>query len=342
MTLIATGLLAALVAFVTWDQLFWWQTNDEYSFGYLVPLFAFYVVYDRWPQIQSYLFRGACLGSDALEVFPKRNILMLLFEWVAFLGFTFASLLFAVGGLLRAISGPQNPASLAISAGFAGLLLTGVFIFSKERADGRPMEVKARLGLTCLFIFPALIWLLSAPMVSVIQKSILVFLQSKVTFVVFTVFEATGADLVQEGNVLVLNGQDRVGVEEACSGIRSLTACLFAGSFLAAVFLQKFWKKCLLIVSAMLLAFFTNLCRALFLTYYAYNRGSGAIDEHWTLPLFGDIGSVHDVTGFLILGITCTSLMILLPIFNYKPTAFADFDDSETLETADTNTLTSE
>jgi exosortase len=341
-TLIAIGLLVALVGFVIWDQFFWWQTNDEYSFGYLVPLFACYVVYDRWPQIQSYLFRGVRVGSDALEVFPQRNIFTLLLEWVACIGFGFASLLFAIGGLLRAVSGPQNPASLAISVGFAGLLLTGVFIFSKQSADGRPMELKARLAFTCLFLFPALIWLLSAPMVAVIQKSLLVFLQSKVTFVVFTVFEATGADLVQEGNVLLLNGKDRVGVEEACSGIRSLTACLFAGSFLAAVFLQSFGKKCLLIASAMLMAVFTNMCRALFLTYYAYNEGSGAIDEHWTLPLFGDIGSVHDVTGFLILGITCTGLMILLPIFNYKPTAFADFDDSETLKTSDANTPTSE
>ena len=58
---------------------------------------------------------------------------------------------------------------------------------------------------------------------------------------VFTVFSLLGYPLIQEGNVLVLPlGQ--VGVADACSGIRSLTGCLFAGSFLAAVFLDKFWK----------------------------------------------------------------------------------------------------
>ena len=41
-------------------------------------------------------------------------------------------------------------------------------------------------------------------------------------------------DVVQ-GNVLALP-TGNVGVEDACSGIRSLTGCLFAGSFLAAVF----------------------------------------------------------------------------------------------------------
>jgi hypothetical protein len=35
--------------------------------------------------------------------------------------------------------------------------------------------------------------------------------------------------------------------------------------------------------------------------------------------LIGDIGSVHDVTGFLILGVTCAGLMCLLPIFNFSP-----------------------
>jgi hypothetical protein len=28
---------------------------------------------------------------------------------------------------------------------------------------------------------------------------------------------------------------------------------------------------------------------------------------------------VHDVTGFLILGVTCVGLVCLLPIFNYSP-----------------------
>ncbi len=339
-TLYGCCLILGLVVFTIWDQLHWWQTNDEYSFGYLVPLFAAYVVYDRWPQIQSYLFRGIRLGDATPEVAPKRGIWTVLFEWTALIGVLAGIVLFLIGGLLRSVSGPQNPASLAISVGLASISLSMIFIFSKERADGVAMSLKGRFGLTFLFLFPALIWLLSAPLVGVVQKAILVFLQSQVTSVVFTVFDLVGASLEREGSVLVLNGEDRVGVEEACSGIRSLTACLFAGSFLAAVFLQKFWKKLLLIGAAMGLAFVTNMCRALFLTYWAYNHGSGAIDDHWVLPLVGDIGSVHDVTGFLILGVTCVGLMCLLPIFNYSPeipSAFLDEESGEQAEGAGTS-----
>ncbi len=43
------------------------------------------------------------------------------------------------------------------------------------------------------------------------------------------------------------------------------------------------------------------------------------------LPLVGDIGSVHDVTGFAILGFTCVGLILLLPVFNFS---LKDFDDS--------------
>jgi exosortase/archaeosortase family protein len=103
-----------------------------------------------------------------------------------------------------------------------------------------------------------------------------------------------------------------------------MTACLFACSFLASVFLDRYWKKFLLVCAAMIFAVLTNLIRSMFLTLWAYYHGSQAIDDHWVLPLLGDIGSVHDVTGFAILGFTCVGLICLLQIFNFK---LKDFDD---------------
>jgi exosortase/archaeosortase family protein len=255
---------------------------------------------------------------------PVTTGLTKIFEWIAYAVFLAGLSLFAIGALLRSVTGPQNPASLAIAAGFGGLLLSVVFIMTKERVDGQSLPLRSRLMLTGLFLFPALIWLISAPMVSVVETEIRVFLLTKVTIVVFNIFDIIGYAIEREGNVLLLP-EGQVGVEEACSGIRSLTACLFAGSFLAAVFLDRFWKKVLLVAAAMGFAVLTNLMRSLFLTLWAYNFGSQAIDEHWVLPLVGDIGSVHDVTGFAILGFTCVGLILLLPVFNFS---LKDFDDS--------------
>ena len=322
-------MLLGFALYVIWDQFYWWGEREDYSFGYLVPLFAAYVIYDRWPVIRSYLVRGsapeeASAGSAA----PAATGLTQLFEWVAYAVFLGGLGLFGVGALLRSVTGPQNPASLAIAAGFGGLLLSVVFIMTKERVDGQLMSLKSRLMLTGLFMFPALIWLISAPMVSVVEKQIRVFLLTKVTIVVFNIFDVIGYEIEREGNVLLLP-EGQVGVEEACSGIRSLTACLFAGSFLASVFLNRFWKKILLVCAAMGFAVLTNMIRSLFLTLWAYNYGSQAIDEHWVLPLVGDIGSVHDVTGFAILGFTCIGLILLLPVFNFSLKSYHEMDDDD-------------
>jgi len=149
-----------------------------------------------------------------------------------------------------------------------------------------------------------LIWVLSAPLVSAVENAISLFLLRQVVAVDFFVFNVLGYPPVQQGNVLILP-RGQVGVADACSGIRSLTACLFAGSFLAAIFLDRLWKKVLLVGVAMALAFFTNLLRSLFLTAWAYAYGSEAIE-----------GTLHDATGFAILGLTCVGLFCLLPLFN--------------------------
>ncbi|MGJ8652328.1 MAG: exosortase/archaeosortase family protein [Opitutaceae bacterium] len=321
---VAAFLLVGFAAFMVWDQFYWWGELDDYSFGYLVPLFSAYVVYDRWPIIRSYLFFGKGPEEELPEAQSSSGASTFL-EWLALAAFTGAAGLYAIGALLRSVTGPQNPASLAIAAGFAGIALSIIFIFTKQSADGKPMALKQRLALTFLFLFPVLIWLLSAPLVSVLETKIKLFLLTKVTIIVFNVFDILGYELERRGNVLILP-KGEVGVEEACSGIRSLTACLFAGTFLASVFLNRFWKKVLLVFAAMLLAVFTNLLRSLFLTLWAYKNGARAIDEPVVLPIVGDLGSVHDVTGMAILVVTCIGLICLLPIFNFK---LKEFDEDE-------------
>lgn len=313
--IIAALMLIGFVSYVIWDQYYWWSTREDYSFGFLVPMFAGYVLYDRWPLISSYFTSdGLQPGDEATK--PTSSQFQLL-DWLACLIFLGGASLFAIGALLRSVTGPQNPASLAIAAGFSGLALSTIFIMTRERADGEFMPLKKRIDFTGLFLFPTLIWLISAPLVSVMEKKIRVFLLNKVTIIVYNLFDILGFEIDREGNVLFLP-KGRVGVEEACSGIYSLTACIFVGSFLASVFLDRFWKKILLVAAAMMLAVLTNLFRSLFLTSWSYAYGPAAINDHWHLPLIGDIGSVHDVMGMAVLGITSVCLLFLLPIFNFK------------------------
>jgi exosortase len=308
---LATGL--GFMIFLVADQQHWWSTNPDYSFGWLVPVFVVYLITDRWPKLRE-IFRGAAPS-------PLGGWLRTAVTSAATMVFGLGLALFFLGAAYRSATGATQPGSFALAVGFSGVLL-GIIYFnapdvqigpgaSLERS-GSPrgagilarMVADGRLRATALFLFPALIWVLSAPLVSTLQSAVSLFLLQKVVAVVFALFSLLGYPLIREGNVLVLpHGQ--VGVEDACSGIRSLTGCLFAGSFLAAVFLDRFWKKVLLVIAAMGLAFLTNLMRSLFLTAWAYAYGSDAIE-----------GRLHDGTGFAVLGLTCAGLFCLLPLFN--------------------------
>jgi exosortase len=299
----ALGLAAAFLAFVAWDQSHWWRVKQDYTFGWLVPLFVGFVVYDRWPRITAAVARCAAANSPRAGGWQKWLLRLVV---AGSLGF--GVLMFLLGSFYRAGAGTSQPGTLAITLGAIGLLLPLLFLNAPDSATPVSAGIvkDARVRLTGLFVFPVLVWLISAPMVSAVETQLNLALLRKVVTVVAFVFDLLGLPLEQQGNVLALpNGN--VGVADACSGIRSLTGCLFAGSFLAAVFVQRLWKKVALIGAALVLAFVTNLGRSLFLTGWAYRYGPDAIE-----------GTVHDVAGYAVLGFTVVGLLCLLPILNLK------------------------
>ena len=296
---------AAFMGFVAWDQSHWWHIKEDYGFGWLVPAFVVFVVYDRWPRILVELQACAAPGSPRATGRALRTLNFLTHAILAV-----GALLFLLGALLHAGPGSSYPGTLAVSLGTGLLVLPLLLLNAPEPAAGGGAPEKVglladeRVKLVSLFLFPTLVWLVSAPMISIIETNLSVFMLNRVASVVFFVFDTLGLAIEQHGSILKLPLGD-VGVAEACSGIRSFTACLFAGSFLAAVFLDKLWKKIGLVASAIVFAFMTNLLRSLFLTAWAYNYGPKEIE-----------GKVHDIAGYAVLGLTVIGLLCLLPLFN--------------------------
>lgn len=315
-------LILLLAAFVCYDQYYYWSTQEDYSFGFIVPLFVAYVLYERWPVIQDYL-----LGTGKSKAESKGGGMVLSFSFLVGLGLLCSLLVMVIGGAMRISQGPANLASLFISLGFAGAFMGIVYVNSGEDANGRHPPLMERLGFTFIFLFPALVWLISAPMVMYLDSDVKLILMEWVSIIVFNTFDFLGLSIVREGNTLLLP-KGVVGVADACSGVRSLTGCIFAGSFLAAVFLDKFWKKVLLIGTAMFLAFLTNIMRSLFLTGMAYAQGSEALDEKIFTFISGGI-TLHDFTGYAVLGVTCVLLIMLLPIFNFTIAPPGEEDDED-------------
>jgi exosortase/archaeosortase family protein len=310
-------------AFVVWDQWYWWSKREDYSFGYLVPVFVGVVIWDRWPQLKALLGISHCQSASRVkatgqvtEESPVKSP-ELSFNWATskvypFLkwfvpgsfygGLILGLAIFGLGSFFRAGGGPSHPGSLFIAVGAGMVVFALVYINLPDSGEaweeqiGQPLDavtlMNRRLTITLMFWFPCFIWIISAPLVSVIERELSQFLLNKVVTVVFFVFEMGGYALEQEGNVLLLP-TGRVGVEDACSGIRSLMGCLFAGTFLGAIFFNSTIKKVLLVVFAMCFAFVTNLMRSVFLTAWAYTHGPDAIS-----------GFVHDAAGYFVLGLT--------------------------------------
>ena len=310
--LVALAVAGGFMAFVAWDQSHWWRVKEDYSFGWLVPVFAIYMVYDRWPQI---LLRLRAAGTGAAGPVWVRWTLSL----AAGLGLLGGATCFLFGALYRAGVGTSQPGTVALTVGMVAIVLpllyfnapspTAVVTVAGEKppAPGwRALFEDGRFRVAALFVFPVLVWLISAPLVSAWETEVSLFLLRRVVTVVAFVFDMLGYPLEQQGSVLLLP-KGAVGVADACSGIRSLTACLFAGSFLGAVFFDRFWKKVSLVAASMVFAFVMNLARSLFLTAWAYAYGPEAIS-----------GTVHDVAGYAVLGVTCAGLLGLIPLLNLK------------------------
>lgn len=324
MTRVIAWLLFVMALFVIYDQFFYWETIPDYSFGFLVPFFAAYVVYDRWPKIRDFL-------SGDLDEAPQGKagtFLETATTAVFALGLTGSLLLYLLGALIRAGQGPSNQGSLALALGFGGVVLGFAYLVSERDQTGRAFGLGQRLRFTFWFLFPALVWLISAPMVMYMDSTVKLVLLKWVTIIVYHVFNFLGYTLVREGNILVMP-HGSVGVADACSGIRSLTGCIFAGSFLAAVFLDRFWKKVILLSLACVLAFVMNIFRSLFLTGWAYAYGTHAIEEKVAVL---DM-SVHDVAGYAVLLLTVMFLLAMLPIFTLSLVSEDDDEDDASDET---------
>lgn len=313
--LAAVALSGGFVTFVAWDQSHWWRVKEDYTFGWLVPLFTAYAVYDRWPQIRARLAEAGRSGPAAAWVRWTLNV-------AATLGLVCGALFFLLGAFYRAGAGTSQPGTFALTSGMVAIVLSLLFFNVEvgvdqagDKTSGAPRSresgiaalfAEPRFRVAALFIFPVCVWLISAPLVSAIESQISLFLLRKVVTVVAFVFDLLGYPVEQQGNVLMLP-KGPVGVAEACSGIRSLTACLFAGSFLGAMFFNRLWKKVFLVAASMGFAFVMNLARSLFLTAWAYANGPEAIN-----------GFVHDTAGYAVLGVTCLGLLALVWLLNLR------------------------
>lgn len=309
-------LVVGMAMVTAWDQWFIWSTKDDYNFGFLVPLFSAYVLWERWDDLRALL-----TGEKSSPA--SRDIRWLNFS-AGTISFIFL-LMFVIGGVTRAIFGTGVGPTLAIAGGFIGTTLSLTYL-SVRGPDKFAPSLSSRWQAVGLMTFPTFVWLISGPFLYLVDNKIKGELLTNVTEIVSGVMRMAGENITVRGNTIVFANQDAVGIADACSGIRSLSACIFVGAFLGAIFLQggfpgSLIRRVLLIIAGGFAAIIINVARNTFLAFYALKHGSRSIEhDFWGVEMgskdFSILGNVHDFAGNASMVLAFLLLLACVPLIN--------------------------
>ncbi len=308
-------MVLAMMGFAAWDQWAIWSTKDDYTFGYLVPAFSLFVLHDRWEALRPLLTGHAPTGPD-VPAWLKGLATFLTF---------FCLIMFAMGAAGRAVFGTGVVATLAIAFGLMGVML-GIGFLATSASKGSSTSGVARWRALGLLIFPAAIWIVSGPFLYLVDNQVKGPLLAFVTEVVAGVLRITDHQILVRGNIIEFANGAQVGIADACSGIRSLSACIFVGSFLSALWVEGGFpgaliRRTLMVGFSALAAIILNIGRNVYLSLYAAENGAKGIDLDYAglepgHPDFSALGTVHDFAGNLAMAGAFVALLALVPLVN--------------------------
>ena len=134
-------------------------------------------------------------------------------------------------------------------------------------------------------VFSTLVFLgLMIPLPNSIHYAIMLPLQRWATSSAVFCLEMLGYHVIQEGNIIHLNGTT-VAVAEACNGLRMIMAFVVIGGLVVLLFKRAWWEKLIVLASSLPIALLCNSVR-LTITAIAFTILNG---EHWE-NIFHDFG----------------------------------------------------
>ncbi len=261
------AILVAAICAVLWPN---WQHNPDLSHAFFMPaLFLLLLHESRTSGTPRFLPRH-WLRTSLLVALLCGGLLMLV----------------AAGLYATSVGWTHSVVCFSLTASLILLLTAGLVSLSAVEIRAIPFNWTA---LTAIGL-----WLLCAPIPPGTYSRLTLSLQLSVSEHVLSALHLLGIAATRNGNVIEL-ANTSVGVAEACSGVRSLISCVFAGFFFSASMVRRPWARALIILLAAPIALVMNFLRSLILTIAA-NRGVDIT------------GSWHDITGFAVLGITAAIL----------------------------------
>jgi exosortase len=294
---LATGrvnfLLPALVFGFLWFTLInnlrvEWTLNPQYSYGWAVPLLC------------AYLIRQNLSSSNA----DTRNLKLKIQNSKFLYGlFVFLALLYFPTRLLQEANPEWRLTSWALAIEVVGLTLLAIYFLS--RSSIYPFSIFRFSH----FVFPICFFLVAVPWPTSFEQTLIQTLTHADAKATTELLGWLGVPALPLGNVIrVATGE--VGIDEACSGIRSFQATLMISLFLGEFYRLNLPRRLALVLGGFAMSILFNLARMSILVWIAAKKGIDAIAK-W-----------HDPTGLTIL-IACFcglwGLSLLLAGKNEKP-----------------------
>jgi exosortase len=242
-----------------------WTLNPQYGYAWSVPLLCIYLLFKRWPE------RPAPSSSPPVGL----CVLFLVAGIVFFLPIRFIA---EANPDWRLLS--WNFALLAVVETFLVVLLAGGTRWARH------------------FAFPILFFLVAVPWPTLFEQLIIQGLMRAVTGINVAMLHLAGVPALQKGNVIEV-GTGLIGIEEACSGVRSLQATFMVSLFLGELYSFSLIRRLVLVAAGALLAFLCNVVRTAILVWVGTASGPHAI-EAW-----------HDPAGLSILLVCLFGLWLL-------------------------------
>jgi len=248
--------LAWLVSKAQW----YWSHNPEMRFGWIVLLLSAFIIWDQWKNRPS----------------PKWT-----FGWPVLVFALIGMFLLFIVQIYAAAFGTMPALILGLSLGVFAICAANIhYVFGWA-------------GIR-FFAFPVLFLLIALPLPSAIQNPVVGGLQSLVTRVNVEILNLLGIPAERAGSLIRLpNGT--VGINEACSGIRSLQSTMMATLFIGYLTLKRRSLQLALFLSGVGLAVFGNVVRSLYLSITANARGLQAAEKvhdsaSWSILIFTVMG----------------------------------------------------
>jgi exosortase len=247
-----------------------WRFNEQYSYGWFVPFFVAFLFWLRWE-------------DRPLEVQSSKSEVR---SWIAILLIIASALILLPLRVFEVASSDYRPLGWLHAFAVVTITLSIIYLIG----GGSWLRH---------FAIPVLFFLTAVPWVTAIEAPIIEGLMRSVAATAAEVLAMFGIPAQAEGNLMRLPS-GLVGVNEACSGVRSLQTSIMIGLLFGELKRLSLWQRIFLVVAGVGIALFANFLRVLFLVSMASRAHDVSVVNKW-----------HDLAGYGILVLVFLGTMVL-------------------------------